>query len=332
MFVAPDIIQVEIPLPFPLKIVNCYLVRGPDGWALIDTGINWPPALEAWQRALAQWAIRPGDVREIYVTHYHPDHVGLAGWWQRLSDAPVFMTPLEARSVAEIWTDGAVTGRELAILFQAHGMPTTLAQAVADRAEGTQQMTQPLPEITALAQLAIPENAEYAVPEAPLLIAGRPFQPLVLPGHADEHLCLYETATGVLLAADHVLPRISPNISVLPHTRPDPLGRYLRSFAALESLAVEIVLPGHGPALTNLRERLAQLRAHHSERLVEVIAAMGSGTTAYQIATRVFRMAELSPHQAQFAMGETIAHLDYLVAEERVERVAGEPITYRLRR
>jgi glyoxylase-like metal-dependent hydrolase (beta-lactamase superfamily II) len=328
MLVAPDIIQVEIPLPFPLKIVNCYLVRGPGGWAVIDTGINWPPALAAWEQALHHWSIRPADLRQIVVTHYHPDHAGLAGWWQRRSDAPVLMTPYEARSVHQVWSDGARTGRELALLFQAHGMPEALATAVATRANATQQMTQPLPEITVLESLAIPAGAELLIGAEPLTIAGRSFQPLVLPGHADEHLCLYEPSTRVLLAADHVLPRISPNISVLSHTRPDPLGRYLRSFAALESLDVGVVLPGHGSPFTHLARRLDELRSHHAERLREIAAALGGSANAYEVATRAFPMEELSPHQAQFAMGETLAHLDYLVAEGSVARVPGEPIRY----
>jgi glyoxylase-like metal-dependent hydrolase (beta-lactamase superfamily II) len=328
MLVAPDIIQVEIPLPFPLKIVNCYLLHGPDGWAVVDTGINWPPALAAWQHALQQWSIRPTDLRQIVVTHYHPDHAGLAGWWQHLSGAPVLMTPFEAATVRDVWSDGARTGRELAQLFQTHGMPEELATAIAARAQATQQMTQPLPEITVLEHLAIPADAELLLTAAPLSIAGRSFQPLVLPGHADEHLCLYEPSTRVLLAADHVLPRISPNIGVLPHTRPDPLGRYLRSFAALESLNVGVVLPGHGSAFTDLGQRLAQLKAHHADRLRETVAALGSGATAYAVATRLFHFEDLSPHQTQFAMGETLAHLDYLVVQGSVARVYGDPIRY----
>ncbi|HEX6289188.1 MAG TPA: MBL fold metallo-hydrolase [Herpetosiphonaceae bacterium] len=331
MVVAPDIIQVEIPLPFPLKIVNCYLVRGPDGWALIDTGIHWPPALEAWQAALARWSLRPADIRAICVTHYHPDHAGLAGWWQRLSDAPVLMTPAEARSVYDVWSDGERTGYELSALFQAHGTPEALAVAVARRAHATQQMTQPLPDVTALEALAIDEGAEYTIASEPLLLAGRPFQPLVLPGHADEHLCLYEPSTRTLIAADHVLPRISPNISVLPHTRPDPLGRYLRSFAALESLDVAVVLPGHGPVFTDLPGRLHELSEHHAARLEQIVAALGASSTAFEVATRVFPMGDFSPHQVQFAIGETLSHLDYLAAQGQIERLAGLPIVYRVR-
>jgi glyoxylase-like metal-dependent hydrolase (beta-lactamase superfamily II) len=330
MFVAPDIIQVEIPLPFPLKIVNCYLVRGPEGWALIDTGINWPPALEAWHAALQRCSLEAADIREIYVTHYHPDHAGLAGWWQQRSGAPVFMTPIEGQTARAVWSDGRRTGEELAALFQTHGMTETLAAAVSERASATQQMTQPLPEITILEQLAIEPSAESKVPDMPLLIAGRPFTPLVLPGHADEHLCLYEPATHTLLAADHVLPRISPNISFLPHTRPDPLGRYLRSLALLSALEVSIVLPGHGPVFNDLRGRLEELHRHHIDRLREIAAVVGSGATAYEVALRVFPMAELSPHQIQFAMGETLAHLEYFVAQGQAERVATTPVRYRM--
>ena len=325
MLVAPDIIQVHIPLPFPLKIVNCYLVRGPDGWALIDTGIHWPPALDAWRAALNEHGLQPTDIGAIYVTHYHPDHIGLAGWWQRHSGAPVYMTPFEGRTVLDVWTDGARTEREIAALFQTHGMPTELTLAVGRRAHETQHMTQPLPEVTILEHL----RADEMLP--PLSIMGRAFQPLVLAGHADEQLCSYESATRTLLSADHVLPRISPNISILPHSRPDPLGRYLDSFALLAALDVATVLPGHGLAFTDLNGRLGELHAHHIERIQAMAAATGDGATAYEVCVRVFPMSELSPHQIQFAMGETLAHLEHLVFQGQAERVEEAQVRYRMR-
>jgi glyoxylase-like metal-dependent hydrolase (beta-lactamase superfamily II) len=325
MLVAPDIIQAKIPLPFPLKFVNCYLVRGPDGWALIDTGINWPEAREAWQTILADADLRPTDIGTIYVTHYHPDHIGLAGWWQQISGAPVYMTPREGQVARIAWNDGVQTGQEIAELFGRYGMPAAVAATVAERAHATQRMTQPLPEISLLDQVQAGANAGQT-----LLVAGRPFQPLALPGHADEQLCLYEAATRTLLIADQVLPRISPNISILPNTLPDPLGRYLASFDTLAALDVARVLPGHGRPFSDLNGRLQEMRVHHAARINDAAAAIGAGATGYEVCTRIFPLDALSPHQLQFAMGETLAHVEYLVLQGRAERIEAAPISYRM--
>lgn len=319
----PDgIIPIAIPLPFALKSVNCYLVRGADGWALIDTGIGWPPALEAWRAALRQHDLHPRDIVAIYVTHNHPDHVGLAGWWQRESGAPVLMPRREAEITVATWSDGARTAQALAEHFAAYGLPAALSEPLGEHVQATQRMLLPLPEVTPL------DFSAEAL--RPVSVAGRAFQALTLPGHSDAQLLLYEPATRALLCADHVLPRISPNIGVWATTPADPLRRYLASFEQLETLEVAVALPGHGEPFTDLRGRLTALRAHHQQRLEEMLAVVRSlgRPTAYEVCRRVFPEAQLTPAQIQFALGETIAHLDYLVGEGLLQREAGPPLRY----
>lgn len=324
MYITDDIIQIEIPLPFALKLVNCYLARGSDGWALIDTGVGWRPAIEAWHAALRQHNLRPRDITAIVVTHNHPDHLGLAGWWQRESGAPVLMTRQEATIAREVWSDGDRAGAELAAHFVSHGLPETWAATVAESTAATQRMVAPLPE--RITPLAI-ESGESRQIE----VAGRRFEAIALPGHSDAQLCLLESSTRTLFSADHVLPRISPNIGVWPGTEPDPLRRYLDSFALLESLDVALALPGHGPAFSDLRARIAALRDHHARRLNEMLTALRESpdATAYDIACRVFPASQTTPAQIQFALGETIAHLDYLVSDGRAARIDDAPVRYR---
>jgi glyoxylase-like metal-dependent hydrolase (beta-lactamase superfamily II) len=327
MLVAPDVFQVQIPLPFALKIVNCYLVRGPEGWALVDTGINWPPALDAWRAALDVLGLRPRDIAAIYVTHYHPDHLGLAGWWQEQSGAPVLMTPVEREAALQVWGDLGTVGQQMVAIYRAHGMPEPVARAILENVARTRRMLDPLPEITALdLPASLQPNAE---PGAPLSVAGRLFAPLLLAGHADAQLGLYEAASKTLLVADHVLVKISPNISYGPRGTPDPLARYLASFAGLEALDVGVVLPGHGPIFHQLRGRLRELRSHHDERLGLIERLLDHAATGYEVCQQVFPMASLSPHQQQFAMGETLAHLEQLVLLGRAERVEDTPLRYR---
>lgn len=323
MHVAPDIVQVQIPLPFALKLVNCYLLRGPEGWVLVDTGINWQPAVETWRTALAAQGLHPSDIGAIYVTHYHPDHIGLAGWWQELSGAPVLMTAEERRAALEVWTGEEPAGQAMLDIYRAHGMPEEVAAGIAETVLTTRRRLDPFPTIHELALSGVAEAL------APISLAGRMFVPLLLAGHADAQLGLYEPASGVLLAADHVLVKISPNISYGPRATPEPLGRYLASFAALERLDVSLVLPGHGPIFSDLRGRLAELRAHHAERLALMAGLLAGAPSGYDVCCRVFPMASLTPHQQQFAMGETLAHLEHLVTLGRAERLAGEPLRYR---
>jgi glyoxylase-like metal-dependent hydrolase (beta-lactamase superfamily II) len=321
MFIVPGIIQVRVPLPFQLNIVNCYLVQGAGSWALIDTGINWPPARAAWRQALEQAGLRFQDISAIYVTHYHPDHLGLAGWWQERSGAPVYMTPREAQTAHAVWQHPDAADAASYALFRQHGVPDDVAAQALEGTRPTYGMVQPLPDIGVL-------DIETG---STLRIADRAMRALVLPGHADAQLCLYDVVTHTFFAVDHVLAAITPNISVLPGTCPDPLGRYLASFATLEALDVATVLPGHGTSFTDLLKRLAELRVHHDQRLNVITAAIGDGATAYKVSTRVFAAQKLSPYQLQFALGETLAHLEYLVVQDRVERVGEDLVRYQIR-
>jgi glyoxylase-like metal-dependent hydrolase (beta-lactamase superfamily II) len=309
--VAEGIFQVQLPLPFPLRIVNSYVLRDGEGWTIIDTGINYPAGRAAWQAALAALEIAPKTIQRIILTHAHPDHYGMAGWLAEQSGAPVLLAPLEQEFVCTAWHNGAVSEQAIVDFFQAHGMPIELAEQVRRTMADTRAMTLPWP-------------ATYAIePGVSLQIGARIFQVIATPGHSDQHLAFYCAEDRLLLCGDVVLIKITPNISLWPHGRPDPLADFLQSLDLLAALRVDLALPGHGPLIRAFGERLAELRAHHQERLDIIEQATGGGATAFSICTAVFPITALSPHQLRFAMAETLAHLEYLVGVGRLERGGG---------
>ena len=311
MQVAEGIFQVQLPLPFPLRTVNCYVLRDGDGWTIIDTGINYPAGRAAWRAALAELEIAPKTIQRIVLTHAHPDHYGMAGWLAERSGATVQLAPLEQEFVRVAWHAGAANEQVIVEFFQAHGMPAELAEQVRHSMAETRTMTLPWPATSVI------EPGEL------MQIGERSFQVLATPGHSDQHLAFYCAEERLLLCGDAVLIKITPNISLWPHGRPDPLADFLQSLDRLAELHVELALPGHGPLIRTFGERLAELRAHHHERLVIMEQAAGSGATAFSICTAVFPTSTLSPHQLRFAMAETLAHLEYLVGVGSLERAGG---------
>lgn len=318
MQVADDIYQIQLPLPFPLKIVNCYALRDGDGWAIVDTGIHYPPGEAAWRAAFAAIGIDPAAITQIILTHAHPDHFGMAGWLAQLSGAPVLLAPEEQAFAERVWYHGERNEQLSAQFFQEHGLPAELAAAVRASMSENRAMTLPWPVSTS-----------PLAPGSTLTIGAREFLAIAAPGHSDQHLVFYCAAEQLLLCGDAVLAKITPNVSRWPDSRPDPLSDFLRSLDVLGGLQVRLALPGHGPIIHAFAQRVAELHQHHAERLQAMLAAVGASASAFEVCTRVFPTSALSPHQLRFAIAETLAHLDYLVSQGYLQRRAGAPVTYR---
>lgn len=305
--VRPGLWSVPVPIPHnPLRYTLVYVVRLDRGVALVDAG--WA-AEESW-RALADGLASTGhdvaDVRFVLVTHAHMDHLGLARRIREVSGAAVGMHPAEAQQLA-----AAPAG--------ADGIVRWLTRRGASRAEAAAQIEQMADWGAAFRALARPdlliEDGDRPVPGV---------RAVWTPGHTPGHLCFVDEERDVLFTGDHVLPRISPNISVPPGGTGEPLGDFLTSLSTMDGYEPGEVLPAHEYRFTGLAARRTALLAHHRDRLAEAEAVVRAepGTTTWHVAGRVTwsrPWTELTPVLRQFAVGETYAHLLHLSARHRVD-------------
>ena len=312
--VADDIVQVQIPLPFALNIVNCYLLRGVAGWTLIDTGLNTAAARAQWQTALNRLNIAPDDIEKIVLTHMHPDHFGMAGWWQRQSSAPMplFLPEREQSQMRVLYR------RQNTPLYHQWmrdcGMDEESVANIENALRSTRDATQPHP----LAQ-------SFLRADTTVRLGAREFQAIHAPGHSDGQMIFYDAADRLMLCGDHVLMRITPNIGSWPHTEPDPLGRFLSSLNELAALDVRLALPGHKWLISDWRGRIEELIAHHEQRLEHTQAAIEpDARTVLEVAAQLFNLERLTPHEWRFALAETLAHLNCLLERGLAQRLPAE--------
>ena len=306
---ATDIFRVRLPLPFALNHVNCYLLRDADGWTILDTGLNRPEIYAGWQAVFAQLGIRLADIRRIIVTHMHPDHIGMAGRLQQECGAPVFMSPREWEIAGAAWVQNLERGEYLADYLRRVGAPPEVGALVEGQQQKLRQMTQPPP-----------VDVQMLRSGDAITMAGRRFDVIHAPGHADGQIIFYSAADRLMLCGDQVLQRITPNIGFWPSTLPDPLGRYLASLRRLMKLDVELALPGHHGVITDWQRRICELLQHHEERLEVAYTAAANGATALEASYTIFNFDRFSPHEVRFAVAEALAHLEYLADAGRLVR------------
>ncbi|HVY07350.1 MAG TPA: MBL fold metallo-hydrolase [Burkholderiales bacterium] len=320
--VLPGLYWLRMPLPFALNHINLWLLRDGKGWTAIDCGIALDETRSHWDEILAEMVGREGLTR-VLVTHFHPDHFGNAGWLTARFGAPLWMTETEYLTAQAQYHQLPGFGSDAtAALFSSHGLDATRATAVSGRGNSYRKIVGEPP----LRFTRMLDADEIA-------IGGNAWRVITGYGHSPEHAALYCDSLGVLISGDMLLPKISTNISVWPNKpESDPLKLFLRSIDRFSELPADtLVLPSHGLPFRGARQRVRMLHEHHRDRLAEVLDACAKPSTAADLLPVLFRR-ELDTHQIFFAMGESIAHLNYLWLQNRIDRVKGSDGVYRFSR
>jgi len=297
---APDLWRIKLPLPFRLREVNIYLLRGRHGCTLIDAGIDTPDSRAAFDAALASLDIRESDIERVYVTHMHPDHIGMSGRRAR-AGSRVFLMPDEERRARYVWGDEALS--DWSSYAREHGADGEVAEGIVKAVNMLRSV------------VSLPDRFE-PIDDGDVVEGGlRRLRAVWTPGHSDFHYVLVDDEARVVFCGDQLLPDITPNIGLYPECRPNPLGDFLWSLGRFGREAAYTVLPGHGEPYATLPQRIDRFRAHHEERLAgvrgQIAASDGRGATAFEIVQH-FWGDRLSTHEVRFALVEIVAHLEYL--------------------
>ena len=300
--------RITLPLPTRPGHVHAYLLPGEDGWTLVDTGVGLPDAKDTWAAELEHAG---GRVAAIFITHFHPDHIGAADLHE-LTGAPVYEGALDYAQCELVWGNPAWSER-LLDWFRLHGAPDDVTAELV----GQSSLYRPF----------IRYQRDPVLVEAGEQVDG--WELIPAPGHADGQLCLLKD--GVLVAADHLLARITPTVGLWPASRADPLGDYLGALQRTIELAPRLALPGHGDPIEDPAGRALELQEHHRVRLEETVAALGpEPKSGYELSYALFGD-DLKPASRRFAVAETLSHAERLLREgaaRRHEGGGGGTVTY----
>ncbi|MCC5986391.1 MAG: MBL fold metallo-hydrolase [Pararhodobacter sp.] len=314
--VAPGVFWLRLPLPMKLDHVNVYALDDGDGWTIVDTGFDTRRTRELWSSLLAG-PLGGRPLKRVLVTHHHPDHIGLAGWFQ-------------AEHGAELWTTRTawLFARMLALDVQERASPEAIAfwrdagmdaELLATRAEerpfNFSDVVAPMP----LGFHRLREGQAIAM-------GGRHWIVRMGNGHAPEHATLWSLDDDLVIGGDQLLPSISANLGVYA-TEPDadPVADWLESCERLSAFARDdqLVLPGHKLPFTGLPLRLEQMAENHHGALSRLGEHLSTPRRAADCFSPLFKR-EIGPAEYGLALVETVAHLNHLLHKGNVRRWRGE--------
>ena len=290
-----------------------YLVEEEGGWLMVDSGFKDDACFDALCQQLAVLGTSLKDIRWLVLTHFHPDHFGLAGRIKAASDTRVVMHRQDwdvaqfIMKSAEEWS-----------IDQVMQWAKSLGVATSEL-EGYQQMV-------SLGKVLFPKDVEPDIvlegEEEPLGERGN-LRAILTPGHTPGHICVYDERNKFLFSGDHVLLGITTHIAPSFLTSDNQLGQYLAALQKVRRLDAELVLPAHEEPFADLSRRVDELLEHHEQRLEQVLAAVRDHPSSpWEIASKVEWTVglweQMDALNRLLAIQETLAHLHLLQERRRV--------------
>jgi len=315
--IIPGIYQLKVPIPDnPLENTNVYLIRGDDGHVLIDAGWNDDAALQSLQNQLSDIGVEFRDISRILITHAHHDHYGLAGRIRDLSGATIALHEQDRRFLNPQYASFNEYLDGIERWFRGNGVPEH--ELPASRMFATMRRTAAsvLPDVT------LNDGDIISVGDFNL-------QVIWTPGHSPGHVCFYEPERKLLFAGDHVLSVITPNISLQPLARNNPLADFVNSLKKVRPLEISLAMPAHEQLIEDLPGRIDVIIRHHEVRNQEILAAVkDEPMTAFNISGYITWMPDfggvhfdnLAVNDRRMAITETLAHLEAMRVGGRIIR------------
>ncbi|RPH50913.1 MAG: MBL fold metallo-hydrolase [Desulfobacteraceae bacterium] len=306
--ILPGLYRIKIPLPeSPLKYLNSYVIKSEGRNLIVDTGFNRKECLDAMNNGLSELKIDLADC-DYFITHLHADHFGLIARLAVETSRIYFSRP--DKEIIESWE-----GFEPMIEYAGkNGFPENELRTALHQHPGYKYGSDWTPDMSVLEDGETITYGDYS------------FICVETPGHTLGHICLYEASEKILIAGDHILSDITPNIQCWSD-KENPLEKYLSSLDKVRKLDVGLVLPGHRRLFKDHRARIDELKLHHEKRAEEILDILQKGSgSAFEVASfmtwdiRYDSWNDFPVAQKWFATGEAISHLRFLEEKQLVTK------------
>lgn len=263
--ITEKIYQIQLPLFINASKVNCYLIKGDNGYTILDTGDNLEESKKLWTTVL-----QGKKVEKVVITHAHPDHVGLSRWFQEQFSVPIFVSKksnMEIQKTKRYLQD--INENPAFAFLKQHGGPELPPSALQRRIEDFDF-----------------EPDEIFDETKTLVMGDDEYKILETPGHSPDHICFYDPNTNLLFGGDHILGNIN-TVVLTENPKENSLKDYLHSLSVIENYPISFILPGHGDSFSNVTERIQRIKQYYKNRWNKILNLLGEGeASAYELVVK----------------------------------------------